>query len=152
MGNRLSRKPNPIQWVRDGTCMICTSHNQRVSLYPEMKRNGKRMKIARHILFHKYGVQPTAIVARHTCDNRFCINPDHIIPGTNHDNSRDMVERGRSSYGERNPASKLNQNQVREIRELCRQGHLPSKLAPRFGVSASLIKMIRRNEIWKHVV
>lgn len=32
---------------------------------------------------------------RHTCDNPPCVRPDHLIPGTRLDNSRDMKERDR---------------------------------------------------------
>ena len=35
-------------------------------------------------------------VIRHTCDNPKCINPDHLIKGTNLDNIRDRNERGRT--------------------------------------------------------
>ena len=34
-------------------------------------------------------------IIRHTCDNPPCINPSHLEPGTNADNTRDMMERGR---------------------------------------------------------
>src|SRR5581483_5654180 len=34
-------------------------------------------------------------VARHTCDNPPCSNPDHLIPGSTADNNRDCDERGR---------------------------------------------------------
>jgi hypothetical protein len=35
------------------------------------------------------------MVLRHSCDNPPCVNPDHLVPGTCADNSRDMVERRR---------------------------------------------------------
>lgn len=38
---------------------------------------------------------PDDVLLRHTCDNPPCVNPDHLIPGTHLDNSRDMVERRR---------------------------------------------------------
>lgn len=43
-----------------------------------------------------------SVFARHTCDNRRCVNPNHIIPGSAKENSEDMVERNRSLIGEKN--------------------------------------------------
>lgn len=38
---------------------------------------------------------PDELQLRHKCDNPPCVNPDHLIPGTAADNSRDMVKRRR---------------------------------------------------------
>lgn len=32
----------------------------------------------------------------HTCDNRACVNPDHLYQGTHQDNVNDMIQRGRN--------------------------------------------------------
>jgi hypothetical protein len=36
-------------------------------------------------------------VARHTCNNPGCVNPDHIIPGTQKENIADCYSAGRQS-------------------------------------------------------
>ena len=60
-------------------------------------------KLAHRVSFEYYkGKIPEGLIIRHTCDNPMCINPDHLIVGTNSENSKDMVKRGRSLKGNKN--------------------------------------------------
>jgi hypothetical protein len=46
------------------------------------------------------------MVVRHTCDNPLCINPDHLVLGSQKDNVDDLVERGKMG------TSKLSKQEV----------------------------------------
>lgn len=49
-------------------------------------------------VIHK-GDVPAGMVVMHSCDNPGCINPDHLSLGTQKDNIRDCVTKGRHSWG-----------------------------------------------------
>ncbi|HWD26282.1 MAG TPA: HNH endonuclease [Rhizomicrobium sp.] len=49
----------------------------------------------REFYAHVKGAVPPGVVLRHKCDNRLCMNPNHLEPGTAKDNVDDMMRRGR---------------------------------------------------------
>lgn len=57
-----------------------------------------------HRLMHELATGETPEVVRHTCDNPPCCRPDHLLSGTQSDNTRDMAERNRR-YGKRTTCS-----------------------------------------------
>ena len=91
----------------------------------------------------------------HKCDNPKCVNPYHLLPGTQSDNSKDMWIKGRNALlrGEQLSYSKLTAEQVLAIRARYR---LRSKLdnttaiARDYGMSQQQIYSIvtRRDWAW----
>jgi len=55
--------------------------------------NNKRHKAHRVSFVLANGYQPD--VCRHKCDNRLCVNPNHLENGNHKDNTNDMMQRGR---------------------------------------------------------
>lgn len=87
-------------------------------------------------------------LVRHTCDNRGCVNPCHLIPGTPAQNSRDMKDRGRQARGERHSQAKLQGTDVRQIRALLSQEIPAREIASRFGVDPSTVSNIKTGKSW----
>lgn len=48
---------------------------------------------------HHHGEIPAGQVVMHSCDNPPCINPDHLLIGTQKDNLDDMRRKGRHRVG-----------------------------------------------------
>jgi hypothetical protein len=90
----------------------------------------------------------------HSCDNRACVNPYHLRLGTNDDNIKDRVSRGRpcNGYCEKASNSKLTNEQVREIRIAndlySKPNRLYKDLATKYNISIHMISKIIRFENW----
>ena len=101
-------------------------------------------KVHRVVYELSSGENIDGMVVRHTCDNPKCINPEHLIKGTNHENMMDRNERSG------NDQAKVTKDQVRAIRELA--GKFTHKqIGAMFGISESNTSSIIRRTHWKHV-
>lgn len=113
--------------------------------------SGKPINLAAHRVAYEltYGPIPEGKLACHHCDNRRCVNPNHIFPGSYQDNMDDMKKKGKPHHrvgkkGETNWQAKLTQEQADWIRK----NYQPKKwgfrrdLAKRLGVLPSLISSL----------
>lgn len=88
---------------------------------------------------------------RHTCDNRRCVNPAHLVIGSFSDNMQDAIDRDRFAHSERHWNAKLTQADVLEIRALARSGLTHNSIAERYGRCRSSITNIVNRRQWRHV-
>lgn len=64
-------------------------------------RRLKQFMAHRVAYFIANGNCPENLCVCHSCDNRLCVRPGHLWLGTEADNSRDMVAKGRQAKGDR---------------------------------------------------
>tara|TARA_R110002126_G_C10385341_1_gene494540 strand:+ start:443 stop:1045 length:603 start_codon:yes stop_codon:yes gene_type:complete len=114
--------------------------------YGQFHLNGKTV-YAHRVAYELSNGVPSDFVL-HACDNRKCVNPDHLFSGSFDDNMADMVSKKRQAHGERNSRHKLTAIQIKAIRS---EVGLQREIASKYGVTASLISMIRSGRIWKSV-
>lgn len=123
--------------------------------YGFLNYQGERWRLNRLAFYLWHGVRPGPDdVVCHNCpggDNPRCFNPDHLFLSDTLGNARDMVEKGRSLQGSRNPNARLNEDQIREIRARYANGEAQYRLAREFGTDNALIHSIVHRKSWKHV-
>lgn len=72
------------------TYQIYTDHEKRKTVTKKAHRFS-------WYLVHKQEL-PGTVVLRHDCDNKICVNPSHLTPGTHMENTQDKLSKGRGNW------------------------------------------------------
>jgi len=135
-------------------CWIWTATPSLAGTYGLFWLDGQNMgsHCASVVLFHKKSI-PKKMVVMHSCDDRTCVNPDHLSVGTYKENMEDMIQKGRDrSLGSRNTQAKLTEAQVLSMRAeyVDRPGEI-MRLSAKYQTSPSDVSGIIYGKSWKHI-
>ena len=129
-----SRKMLSLVWL-DGRYLAC-----------KIKR---KMRKVHHLVAEAFICpRPAEMLCLHRDDNKANNTPDNLYWGTASQNQRDCHRNGhRRQDGTHNNSAKLTEAQVIAIR----QADAPNTVTARqYGVSPSLIGLIKRRKLWAH--
>ncbi|CAH1205787.1 hypothetical protein PAECIP111893_02418 [Paenibacillus plantiphilus] len=137
--------------VSKNGCFIANSHRPNKHGYIHFWHNGRDVRAHRLVYEECFGEIPEGLVVRHKCDVRNCINPEHLELGTIKENSMDMVIRGRSTYGERNGKSKIDERTATIIKAKLNSGLTAKSVAMEFNLKPSTVEKIKSGQSWKYL-
>ncbi len=132
--------------------------------YGTIEVNGRRIYRAHRVSWEMFfGTIPPGMLVLHRCDRRMCVNPYHLFVGTQSDNIRDAIRKGRFKdnlvhvnplnrkwqQGEKHWCSKLSDNDRRHIYKQYHGNQFSQpELAKQFGVTPQTIGRITRNRMY----
>lgn len=100
----------------DDQCWIWHGRFDGVGYGTIRRRSGERARGAHRLSWEiHFGAIPDGMFICHHCDNRACVNPNHLFLGTQADNLRDAQRKGRLSVASKGKANRRKTH--------CPQGH-----------------------------
>jgi hypothetical protein len=134
------------------TCWLWKGRTKQPQCYGTIRIKGKDIYIHRLAYELTYGDISEGLVVRHTCDVKHCGNPAHLELGTQSDNVKDSVSRGRISRGVDRYNSKNSENDIITMRKRFWIDKVSyAQLARDYKLNESTVKEIVQGNSWKHL-
>lgn len=96
---------------------------------------------------------PPKMNVLHKCDVPKCINPNHLFLGSQLDNVRDAIAKGRMVYrkGEGHPNSMINDDIAKNIINKLASGLDATSIAKHLDISRHIVYSIKYGKAWQHI-
>lgn len=147
-------------------CHLFTGHRNEDG-YGRIHKDGKLVFVHRAVWERDHGAIPAGMLVCHRCDIPACINIEHLFIGTQTDNMRDMMKKGRGesrrrwgntntkgkhfNVGSKHGSAIFTEDQVRLIKQRLAENIAVQVLADQYSCSYTAISHIKRGTRWKHV-
>ncbi|CUH47438.1 hypothetical protein [Ruegeria atlantica] len=135
----------------DGCIVLSGNHGDNSR--PQIGSGRSKMRVARFIVACRDDLNMRdEWDTRRTCNNRACVNLDHLRHGTRQQNALDRFEQGTAPVGDHAPNVKLTAEQVWQVLDMVNAGSMSlTDIAQRFECSLTTISNIKRGHTWRHI-
>lgn len=131
-------------------CWQWMAKSQNKDGYGQFTVNKKLYLAHRFSYLIHYGDIPQDLCVCHWCDNKKCVNPQHLYLGTHQENVTHAVKNGLSARGIRNGKAKLNEAKVTRLKSKFARGWSIGKLSRFYGLDWNSVQDILTGKNWKY--
>lgn len=119
--------------------------------YSQIYKDGKHWTAHRYFYTQAHGPIPSGLLVCHKCDNKLCVNLDHLYLGTHSDNALDAYQRNRRKSRQGELATNVAKLTRAEAIDVKYSTKTSKELEALYNINQSQVSRIRNGKAWKTI-